>query len=687
MNMWIKKKTGETREETKVEFWLKIIPIMLVIAVAVATGLAVGRLAGGDVDVGNGARASGLVCEAVMAAENNGSNNTAVKSTDRGIDDRSCESRNDIEQQSELMSADGDDGVYDFKDNKATGTVTVTKEWNDKRTNRERPELNIKISTKKPSKSTLGYTVTFHGDMDDGLIFADGSCVNDIVYNSSGEIVVGSFKVPGQEGMLTGWYTDAEHKNKIEINENGLPAGGLSGDMDLYAKGKTFEIKGFSGDDNRKNNEFNYLIPDSVTSVIFTDEIKPTSASVIDVDADGDGGVVAWTEDNGTVMKISTQIADINVQAAKNSEYMLYGRKNIKYIDLTNLDTTNVTDMSNMLSGCSGLTNIDLSPLRMAKVTDMRYMFQGCSSLTSLDLSPLDTQNVTRMDYMFADCSGLTSLDLSPLDTSKVTNMHYMFYGCSGLTSLDLSPLDTSKVTSMGNMFYGCSSLTSLDLSPLNTAKVTSMRYMFAGCSGLTNLDLSPLNTANVTSMRYMFYDCSGLTSLDLSPLDTTKVTNMYSMFYGCSNLANLNLTSLNTANVSNMDSMFHGCRSLTNLDLTSFNTSNVTSMRYMFFNCYGLTNLDLTTFNTTNVTSMRYMFAGCSGLTKLDLTTFDTMNVTNMDSMFSDCFGLTSLKTGITFKFVETNYDIPGAWQNTAGEVFTSGNFPSNVDDIYTKV
>ena len=55
-------------------------------------------------------------------------------------------------------------GVYDFKDNKTTGTVTVTEEWNDKLTNSERPEPEIKISTKKPNKSTLGYTVTFHGD-------------------------------------------------------------------------------------------------------------------------------------------------------------------------------------------------------------------------------------------------------------------------------------------------------------------------------------------------------------------------------------------------------------------------------------------------------------------------------------------------------------------------------------------
>ena len=76
--------------------------------------------------------------------------------------------------------------VYDFKDNKTTGTVTVTKVWNDGLTNEEREIPDIKISTKKPTKSTLGYTVTFHGN---GTKFADGTDENMVVYNSAGEIV------------------------------------------------------------------------------------------------------------------------------------------------------------------------------------------------------------------------------------------------------------------------------------------------------------------------------------------------------------------------------------------------------------------------------------------------------------------------------------------------------------------
>ena len=95
---------------------------------------------------------SGLTYETVLAS-------TAGDDTERKLSSKSGKEESD--------------GIYDFKDNKTTGTITVTKEWSDKRTNSERPEPEIKISTKKPSKSTLGYTVTFHGNKNAGLVFDD----------------------------------------------------------------------------------------------------------------------------------------------------------------------------------------------------------------------------------------------------------------------------------------------------------------------------------------------------------------------------------------------------------------------------------------------------------------------------------------------------------------------------------
>ena len=117
--------------------------------------------------------------------------------------------------------------------------------------------------------------------------------------------------------------------------------------------------------------------------------------------------------------------------------------------------------------------------------------------LKTLNASNLDTSQVTNMSNMFYACMGLTSLDLSNFDTSQVTNMSDMFGGCMGLTSLDVSKWNTSKVTNMSNMFNYCTSLTSLDLSNFNTSQVTTMDGMFIGCESLRDIKINDETSAN----------------------------------------------------------------------------------------------------------------------------------------------------------------------------------------------
>ena len=572
-------------------------------------------------------------------------------------------------------SGNNDDrsGIYDFKNSRTTGTVTITKKWDDGLTNAEREIPDMSISTEKPSKSTKGYTVTFHGN---GMKFADGTDENMVVYNSSGQIVEGSYKEAVGTGV--GWYSDEACKNRVMISDDGVPQVELTGDLDLWAKELTFEIKGY--DSGVKNdNRFNAAIPDTVTEIIFTDEIKPKDKEIIDVDADGDGGVVAWLDDDtGTVMKVSTQIPGVKVQAAINSGDMFRSRSKLQKIDLKMLDTQNVTSIASMFYGCSHLTSLDLSSLNTQKVTNMNHIFSGCSGLTNLDLTPLDTQNVTDMGFMFSSCSRLTSLNLTPLDTQNVTDMGFMFGGCSGLTSLDLTPLDTHNVTSMYQMFRSCSRLTSLDLTPLDTQNVEHMVGMFYRCSNLVKLDLSSFDTSNVTTMGGSSkYDGNG---------NSFSSYGQLGMFEDCSSLASL-IIPFNTSHVTDFGMMFRGCDALTTLDISTFDTTAAKNMSSMFDGCKKLTNIDLSKVNTKNVTSLNGMFNDCNNLKSLDLSSFDTSNVTDMVYMFRNCSALTSLTIGTTFKFVGTGYKLSGTWQNTAGETFTTGTFPSNVADTYTKV
>ena len=221
----------------------------------------------------------------------------------------------------------------------------------------------------------------------------------------------------------------------------------------------------------------------------------------------------------------------------------------------------------------------------LVKLTSAQAMFQNMSSLKSLDLSSMDTGEVTDMSRMFWYCSSLESLDLSSFDTGKVTDMSAMFFSCSALTSLDLSSFDTSKVTSMSAMFYECSSLTSLDLSSFSTSNVTDMSHMFNFCQSLTSVNLSSFDTSNVTSMEVMFGACSSLASLDLSSFDTSKVTNMSYMFSASSSLTSLDLSNFDTSKVTTISSMFKGCSALKSLDLNSFSTNALTNYSDAFAN------------------------------------------------------------------------------------------------------
>ena len=265
-----------------------------------------------------------------------------------------------------------------------------------------------------------------------------------------------------------------------------------------------------------------------------------------------------------------------------------------------------------------------------------RFSEQKIKNILEIDLSNFDTSKVTDMGYMFDGMTNLTPLNLSNFDTSKVTDMRYMFYGMRSLTTIDLSNFDTSKVTNMNNMFSIMSNLTTLNLSNFNTSNVTDMNSMFADMRSLTTLNLSNFDTSNVTNMYCMFYDMSNLTTLNLSNFDTSKVTNMSNMFYGMSNLATLDLSSFDTSNVAYMAYMFSEIFNITTLDLSSFDTSKVTDMEHMFSRMYNITTLDLSNFDTSKVTDMGYMFYGMRGLTTLDLSNFDTSKVTNMNNMFS---------------------------------------------------
>ena len=338
----------------------------------------------------------------------------------------------------------------------------------------------------------------------------------------------------------------------------------------------------------------------------------------------------------------SINISGLNTSKVTSMNSMFNSCKSLEQLSLP-FDTSKVTNMSSMFYMCENLRYLNISSFDTSNVQYMTWMFGYCSQLTSLDLSNFNTSNVVKMSYMFYYSDKLTSINVSSFNTSKVTEMESIFSLCYSLTTLNVSNFDTSKVISMKNMFQSCSKLTSINVSNFNTSKVTNMYGMFSSCSAITTLNVSSFNTANVTDMSYMFSGCK-ITSLSLINFDTSKVTKMENMFNNCSNLTLLNLFNFNTSSVTTMNRMFNSCSSLTTLNISGFDTGNVADMSYMFQSCSQLTSINISSFNTSKVTNMRYMFNECSNLTTLNLLNFNTSSVTNMSYMFSNCSKLTSI-------------------------------------------
>ena len=442
--------------------------------------------------------------------------------------------------------------------------------------------------------------------------------------------------------VKTGNLKDAVNGNTLILNTSSLDKGSTSS-----PKISTFKLY-FWIDGNMENNpnmmnkslvgkidvgvETNVIVSDNSTpssgdstflntsiarknikTLKYVDNLNiPEGATVVDVSKNNDNTIKMWYNEADANGNYDITIGSNNIIYANPTPYMFKWLTNVTYLDLSNLDTSGITDMTGMFAHTKNLTEIIFG-------------------------EHFNTSNVKSMYEMFCNTYMLKSIDLSKLDTSNVTNMGYMFYG-SGVETLDLSTFDTSNVTAMNWMFASVSKITSLDLSSFNTSNVTNMSNMFARASKVSKLDISSFDTSNVTNFNAMFYGMSGMTTIDLSNIDTSNATNLSGMFASCVNLKNVDLSKFDTSKVTNMSSMFESCVELTNIDLSSFDTSKVTDMGRTFRYTSNLTEIVFGEhFNTSNVTTMLEMFLG-SNIQEIDLSNFDTSNVINMDGMFRQC-------------------------------------------------
>ena len=218
------------------------------------------------------------------------------------------------------------------------------------------------------------------------------------------------------------------------------------------------------GTPGEKEIEDFYECRQKVRSVTFQDHLGGAPERVINLGADGSDCVVGWVEWSGGS-------ADIYIAAEGGINAYDACRK--------------------LFTGCKSMTRVDFNgAFHTDGCLDMKWMFYGCHELRELDVSSFDTSEVTIMQAMFRGCHKLKELDVSNFETSKVKNFAQMFHACFAIEYLDVSNFDTSRADNMGSMFGACSVLRYVDVSGFDMSNVTTVEQMFNYCYALEDLTL-----------------------------------------------------------------------------------------------------------------------------------------------------------------------------------------------------
>ena len=365
------------------------------------------------------------------------------------------------------------------------------------------------------------------------------------------------------------------------------------------------------------------LSEDGKTLTFYHDDKKQTRPGTKYVLYNNPGWIASGANAN-----ITTVVFDGDFYYARPTKTTawFYKMKNLETItNLKYLNTSQVTDMSEMFNGCSKLTTLDLSRFNTEKVTTMAAMFQGMTAITKLNLGAFNPQNVTNMSNMFYGDTQLTTIYVSSNNwtTESVTNYGGMFYNCTSL----VGGAGTTYNSAHYNVDYA-----HIDGGTSNPGYLTEKKDAYA----VQSTDKKTLTfyydymmdsrEGTVFEMPKTFltagwagYNGRDITTIDFdeSFADYDGLTSTMTMFGAMTGLTEINhLDRLNTENVTDMQMMFNGCTALKTLDLSGFNMEKVTTMSYMFYGCSALTTIYVgADWDVSNVTNSTEMFTDCTSL------------------------------------------------------------------------
>ncbi|SUW00312.1 BspA family leucine-rich repeat surface protein [Brachyspira pilosicoli] len=308
-------------------------------------------------------------------------------------------------------------------------------------------------------------------------------------------------------------------------------------------------------------------------------------------------------------------------------------------IKLYDVDTSLITDMSELFYKSSRKDFEGIEDWDVSNVEDMSYMFAYMSydsfesrskAKFNRNLNNWNVSKVKHMSFMFYYCQDFNQ-PLDKWDVSNVEDMFRMFDNCKKFNQ-PLNSWNVSNVTNMSGMFQVAESFNQ-PLDKWDVSNVTTMRAMFNYAKAF-NQDISNWNVSKVEDMGYMFSICVNFNQ-SLNDWDVSKVKTMEGMFRSAFKF-NQPLDKWNTSKVENMHEMFNEALKF-NQPLNSWNVSNVKTMECMFRGTESF-NQPLDKWDTKKLKTMFGMFDFAKGYNSFDsLSNWDLSKVSEMSNL---CFG-----------------------------------------------
>ncbi|WP_176762419.1 BspA family leucine-rich repeat surface protein [Eubacterium oxidoreducens] len=111
-------------------------------------------------------------------------------------------------------------------------------------------------------------------------------------------------------------------------------------------------------------------------------------------------------EDIGDLIAVQMDAASQTMYLPADSDSIFMDATNLKTVDTTGWDTSNVTRVCNMFWECNSLTSIDMSGFDLSKVTDASDMLYGCDALEVIQTPKKSAQVAIELPYLYASSNG-----------------------------------------------------------------------------------------------------------------------------------------------------------------------------------------------------------------------------------------------------------------------------------------